>query len=104
MLGYIVLKNPFECQKRDPKGPFFVFSTKSSFFTTSYMRTSMPAEKFLDAAQSALDEGCKATASATLIAAGCTIQQLPEGEERDALVLRHGELHAQAYGRYALAD
>lgn len=31
MLGYIVLKNPFECQKRDPKGPFFVF--------TAYLKT-----------------------------------------------------------------
>lgn len=64
----------------------------------------MPPEKFLDAAQSALDEGCKATVSAALIAAGCTIQQLPDSEERDALALRHGELHAQAYGRYALSD
>ena len=62
----------------------------------------MPPERFLDAAQSALDEGCKATASATLLAAGCTIQQLPDGEERDALALRHGELHEQVYGRHDL--
>jgi hypothetical protein len=32
MLGYIVLKNPFECQKRDLKGPFFVFT---AYLTTT---------------------------------------------------------------------
>jgi len=62
----------------------------------------MPPEKFLDAAKSAMDEGCKARASARLIAAGCTIQQLPEGEERDALAMRHDELHEQVYGRHDL--
>ncbi len=59
-------------------------------------------EKFLNAAESALDKGCKATASATLLAAGCTIAEMPQGRERDVLTARHEQLHKQIYGRHEL--
>ena len=62
----------------------------------------MPPEKFLEAVQSALDKGCRATATATLIAAGCKIQQLPDSNERHVLAMRHGELHEQMYGSHDL--